>query len=250
MSNVNHTTGRFIWRELYTQDIEAAKRFYGEVVGWRFRDAKMPGMAYWLIDAGEVEVGGMFSPPGVPSMWNCYVSVDDVDAATNAAKANGAQVFNGPMDVPNVGRMSTIADPQGAVLSLFRSANSQPPKQSRPGVGEFCWEQLNTTDLEAAKAFYTKVVAWKVGTFGGMSTFNWGDGPMESSASLMAAPPGVPAHWITNIVVPDLAQGNERVKRMGGAVIMERMDIPTVGAISVVRDNVGAMVCLFEAAAG
>lgn len=250
MSDTNHTAGRFVWRELYTSDMEAAKRFYGEVAGWRFRDAKMPGMTYWLIDAGEVEVGGMFNPPGVPSFWNCYVSVDDVDAATRAAAENGAKVLNGPMDVPSVGRMSTITDPQGAVVSLFRSANSQPPKQGRPSAGEFCWEQLNTTDVEGAKAFYTKVVGWSVGSFEGMATFNWSDGPMCSSASVMTAPPGVPAHWVTNIAVPELARANERVKRMGGAVLMDRVEIPKVGAISVVRDNVGATVCLYEPAAG
>lgn len=249
MSESQYTPGRFVWRELTTTDVEASRRFYGELLNWKIEKTAMPGMDYFVVHAGDRQVGGMMqmNVPNVPPHWKSYVSVTDVNASVAAAKANGGTVVHGPDDVPGVGTMAMISDPQGAVFSVFKDAKGD-AAPATPKLGEFCWEQLNTSDIPAAKAFYTAVAGWTATSFNGMDTFNAGEGPNSGVASFMAPPPGVPSHWLTFAVVDNLGAANDRAARLGGAVMMANIDVPTIGAFSVIRDNVGAHVCLFQPA--
>lgn len=247
------THGRVVWRELMTTDVEAAKRFYGELFGWRFETAKMPGMDYTLVYAGDRQIAGIAPMmPGMqaPPNWMSYVSVPDVDGAASTAKAQGGQVHLPPTDIPNVGRFAVLADPTGAVTAAFKSSSGD-QEVGMPKPGEFCWETLNTTDIPKAQAFYTAVYGWKVGTFGpDMPTFGVGDGPSNQVASVMQPPPGVPSHWITYAVVTDLAAARERVKKLGGTVLMDSVDVPGVGTFAVVQDPQKAIICPFQPAMG
>lgn len=241
------TIGMFVWRELSTRDPEAATRFYGEVFGWKVTTVPMgENYTYYLAHNGEKQVAG-FSPKMAddpsPEGWVGYVHVADVDAATAAAKAHGATVVVPPSDIPDVGRFSLLADPQGAMITAFKSVKEDEAPTGSPPVGDFCWEQLNTTDVAAAKAFYTAALPWSVGSFLGSETFNAGDCPV---ASTMATPPGVPAHWISHVVVDDLAGARARVARNGGKVMMEEIPVAGLGAFAVVSDPGGAVICLFK----
>lgn len=120
--------GTFWWNELAATDVESAKQFYEKVVGWTFQEMPMPdGGTYWLLMAGDKRVGGLMAmpemaPAGTPAYWMSYVAVDDVDTAVATAGAAGGTVLVEPFDIPNIGRMSVVRDPQGAVLSLVTSA--------------------------------------------------------------------------------------------------------------------------------
>lgn len=120
--------GTFWWNELATTDIEGAKSFYAEVVGWTLQPMPMPdGGTYWLAMAGDKRVGGMMTmpemaAPGTPSYWLAYVAVDDVDAAATRVAEQGGTLMVEPFDIPAIGRMCVVRDPQGAVLSLVTSA--------------------------------------------------------------------------------------------------------------------------------
>ena len=117
--------GAFSWIELMTGDVPAAKTFYGELLGWKMESMPMDqGGDYILLKAGKHQAGGMMMLPpqaeGVPPHWGVYVTVDDVDAAALKATALGGKVIVPPMDIPNVGRFSTLQDPQGAVFSVIK----------------------------------------------------------------------------------------------------------------------------------
>lgn len=241
------TIGMFVWRELSTRDPEAATRFYGEVFGWKVTTVPMgENYTYHLVYNGEKQIAGFAPKMGddpSPEGWIGYVHVADVDAAAAAAKAHGATVVVPPSDIPDVGRFSLLADPQGAMITAFKSLKDGEAPKGPPPVGDFCWEQLNTTDVAAAKAFYTAALPWSLGSFLGSETFNAGDCPV---ASMMATPPGVPAHWISHVVVDDLAGARARVARNGGKVMMEEIPVPGLGAFAVVSDPAGAVICLFK----
>jgi predicted enzyme related to lactoylglutathione lyase len=252
MTEINYKTGQFVWREIMTPDTDASLRFYGELFGWKHEAQKMDdGNAYNMLKAGEIPVGGCMKlpMPNVPPHWIMSVSVTDVDATAAKAKAAGGQVYAGPLDAGGHGRYAVIGDPQGAVFSLWRSNMGDGPARpadARPGVGEFCWEQLNTSDPKAAGVFYSNVLGWSETPFGGgggMDVFKHGDAQV---ASRMQTPPGVPAHWLTYVVVESLTAANARASKLGGKVMVEKIEIPTVGAISVITDNVGATLGLFE----
>jgi hypothetical protein len=234
-----------------TPDVEASKKFYSELFGWSYAGMPMGEQTYWLAKKGDEPVGGVMSlaainKEGVPPHWMAYVSVPDVDEAAAATRSAGGMVAAGPKDVANMGRFAVFGDPQHAYTSAWHALRGDPEPQGPPGVGTFCWDQLNTTDVDGAKAFYSRVYGWTDDAFSGggdMRVFKAGD---SSVASVMKAPEGVPAHWLSYVVVEDLAASKARVTELGGTIMVDGIDVPTVGTIVVLSDNVGAMIGLFQ----
>jgi predicted enzyme related to lactoylglutathione lyase len=119
------TPGAFSWNELMTSDPEAALAFYTALLGWRTQKMPMPGGDYHVVKVGDVSVGGVMAIPaeakagGMPPNWGSYVTVADVDATARTAVELGGKVVHGPQDIPGVGRMAVIVDPQGAALSVI-----------------------------------------------------------------------------------------------------------------------------------
>jgi predicted enzyme related to lactoylglutathione lyase len=125
VGNRFETHGDFSWTELMTRDVAGARKFYSEVLGWEMEEMPMgEGQPYVVLKAGGEAVGGMMLmpesvPAQVPPHWAAYVTVNDVDATAKKAQELGATLLVPPTDIPNVGRFSTIQDPQGAVLSVI-----------------------------------------------------------------------------------------------------------------------------------
>ena len=124
--DVYNTHGAFSWSELMTTDVEGARKFYGALFGWTVKTMDMPSGPYSTCQVGETSVGGMMKIPadaaGMPPQWGCYVTVNDVEATTSKAVSLGGKVVMPAMDIPNVGRMAVIQDPQGACLSIIKYA--------------------------------------------------------------------------------------------------------------------------------
>ena len=118
--------GSFTWNELLTTDVGKARAFYGDLLGWTYQDMPMgeAGM-YTIIKNGGQDAGGMMPLAAIeggqelPPHWMSYIAVDDVDARTAKVEALGGRVFKEPFDIPDIGRMSVIADPTGAVVCLI-----------------------------------------------------------------------------------------------------------------------------------
>lgn len=121
--DVYKTPGAFSWSELMTTDPAAARAFYSKLFGWATKDMPMPNGTYTTFQVGDTSVGGMMKIPaeatGMPPMWGVYVTVQDVDAAASQAVALGGKIVMPAWDVPGVGRMAVIQDPQGATLSVI-----------------------------------------------------------------------------------------------------------------------------------
>lgn len=117
------TAGAFSWNELMTTDVPAARAFYGALFGWSFREQPMSEGAYHVGElAGAGVCGIMAISPAMrpmPPHWGSYVTVADVDATASQAAALGGTVCAGPFDVPGVGRMAVLQDPQGAVIQVI-----------------------------------------------------------------------------------------------------------------------------------
>ena len=122
------THGAFSWSELITTDVAGARKFYGELLGWQFKDMPMGDATYTVIGAGGKDVGGIMHTPAnagdMPPTWGSYVTVDDVDARSGVAKKLGGKVIVPPTDIPGVGRFAVIQDPQGAMISLITYARA------------------------------------------------------------------------------------------------------------------------------
>ena len=114
--------GSFHWNELNTRDVEKAKRFYADTIGWTFDGMPMENGTYWVANAGGKQVGGIFDmeamnlPAEIPEHWLSYLAVDNVDKRLEKAKAAGATIIREPFDVPEVGRIAILKEPGGAVI--------------------------------------------------------------------------------------------------------------------------------------
>jgi hypothetical protein len=116
--------GEVSWHELMTTDWQAAMKFYEQVFGWQRGQAMDMGPmgTYQMFNRPHGQIGGIMNKPpemaNVPANWQIYFRVPDVDAAAERIKANGGQILNGPMDVPDGDRIVNAADPQGAAFGL------------------------------------------------------------------------------------------------------------------------------------
>lgn len=116
--------GTFCWSELASTNVEAAKKFYSELLGWKLKEGDVAPVAYTEFMTGEKPLGGMYQMAreeygDAPSHWMAYVAVDDVDASAARVEALGGKVCVPPSDIPGVGRFCVINDPSGATLSLI-----------------------------------------------------------------------------------------------------------------------------------
>jgi uncharacterized protein len=119
-NDVYSTPGAFSWAELGTPDPKAACEFYGSLFGWRFETMEGGPGNYLVIKVGDTSVGGVMKPDHpAPAMWGSYVTVAACDETVEKAKALGATVCAGPFDIPSVGRMAVLQDPQGAVIQVI-----------------------------------------------------------------------------------------------------------------------------------
>ena len=121
--------GTFYWNELMTRDVEGAKKFYADTLGWSYDAMPMPDGAgtYWLATMGGEPVGGIFDISGpdfgsVPQSWMSYIAVDDVDARVAKAVKAGAKLMKPAFDVPGVGRIAILLQPDGAGVGWMTPA--------------------------------------------------------------------------------------------------------------------------------
>src|SRR2546423_6216919 len=120
---MSYLPGKFIWFEHASADIAKARAFYERLFDWHVEAMPMGGDTYHMLMNGADGIGGLAqAAPGAPSAWQSYISVTDVDTTYRAALAAGATSVLPPTDFPPVGRGATIADPTGATVSLWKSA--------------------------------------------------------------------------------------------------------------------------------
>lgn len=245
--------GRFIWHEILTTDVEAAQAFYTRIAGWGtdlWRHEELPPYHMFTLDgtpyAGAHKLPDEAVAAGAPPHWIAYVAVPDVDAAVERTKERGGEVRMGPMDVPTVGRVAVLTDPQGAMFGVYRPAGEVGGHDGAPELGEVSWHELATTDWEAAFDFYHDLFGWQkisavdMGEMGTYQMYNRvPDVPLGGMFDKPAEMPGPPV-WVNYIRVEDVHATAEEVKAAGGQVINGPMEVPGGDWIAQCLDPQGA----------
>jgi predicted enzyme related to lactoylglutathione lyase len=251
------SSGEFCWYELGTTDIASAKGFYGEMFGWGHEDLSMGGTGSYTLwkQQGEA-IGGLYKLEGpmfegVPPHWMTYVAVDSVDKDIEKAKSLGGEVFMGPHDVPGVGRVAFVKDPQGAAIAMYQEAgNPGTARWDSPPLGTIAWPELMTTDMNGATAFYTQLFGWgtKASDMGPTRYTEW-QVAGSSVGGCMVLPPetaGVPPHWMNYVTVGDCDAAVRKAQEMGARVVFGPMDIPNVGRFAALLDPQGAGISIIK----
>lgn len=244
--------GRFMWYELMTSDPAAAIDFYRDVVGWGTQEWEGGENPYTMWTAGDAPIGGVMELPpeavaaGAPPHWVAYIGTPDVDATLARARDLGANVLWGPLDVPEVGRMAGLADPQGAVFAIYTPANESPEEgDAPPSPGHFSWHELAADDWEAAWAFYSDLFGWQKTDAMDMGEGNmyqmYGLGGPRPLGGMFDRPPEVPvACWTLYAMVPDVDAAVEATKARSGRVLNGPMEVPGGDFIAQCMDPQGA----------
>jgi uncharacterized protein len=246
--------GRFVWYELVTTDMEAAKAFYTKVVGWGTQDVSMPSMTYTLFTAGGTSVSGLLGLSedarklGLRPSWLGYVGVNDVDATAARIKELGGAVHVPPTDIPNVSRFSVAVDPQMATIAVFKWLNGgQEPDAELDALGRVGWHELLAADWETAFAFYREVFGWQkaetdTGAVGTYQLFSAGGQTIGGMFTKPAMEP-VP-FWLYYFNVRDIDVAMKRVKAGGGQILNGPIEVPGRHWIVRCTDPQGAIFAL------
>ena len=243
--------GRFLWCELMADDAEAAKGFYSRVTGWQTQPFEGGPVPYWIWMAGEMPAGGLMELPedarsrGAPPHWMSYIYSDDIDGVCEKAKSLGGEIIFPPADIPTVGRLAVLHDPEGAVFGIMHPLDPPGPQPEKTPNGHMAWAELAISDPEAAFSFYSALFGWQetdsmdMGDAGIYQMF--GPSAGVTVGGLYTKPAEMPAScWLYYFTVADLDEAVGTVKSLGGQVLNGPMEVPGGERVAQCLDPQGA----------
>lgn len=256
----DYPLGRFCWMDLMTSDTKAAEDFYTKVADWGIDVWEGSTTPYTMFTAPGGPLGGVMRLPeeakaeGAPNHWLAYIAVPNVDETVARTTQLGGQVLKEPTAIPTVGTFAVLADPQGAVFAIFTAEGDVPGHDNPPTRGEFSWHELATTDQNAAFDFYSELFGWRkadamdMGEAGTYQMYSRGEFPL---GGIFNKPAELPVStWLHYIMVEDVNQAVENVKKLGGQVLNGPMEVPGGDVIAQCLDPQGAAFALHSTAGG
>ena len=228
--------GRPVWYELMTTDTAAAETFYKKVTGWTPAPFDASPTPYTTFKrSGDVQVAGLMKRPdgmNMPPFWAMYVAVPKLEEAVAHIKRLNGSELSPVIEVPTVGRLQMMKDPQGAAFYIIEPSSDEERPEKAPEVGDASWHELLTTDATAAMKFYNEVFGWhpsEVLDMGAMGKYQMFNRPHGMIGGMMNKPPEmaqVPPHWLIYFRVPDINAAGERIKANGGKILNGPMEVP------------------------
>jgi predicted enzyme related to lactoylglutathione lyase len=255
-------------------DVDAAMAFYGGLLGWSYKAVSPEGAPrFALAHIDGLDVAGIGEAGnGAAAAWNTYVSVESADAIVAKVEAAGGKTLVAPLDFGAAGRMAVFADPEGAVFRVWEPHEAHGADLVN-APGAWNWSDLQTRDLEGAKAFYAAVFGWEYTDVdfgagaavmirvpgygehlealnpGTLARHKEGGAPEGFSDAIgwMQTPhkPDSPVRWAVTISVADADVAATRTTELGGTVLVEPFDVP-YSRMTVIRDPDGALLTLSQ----
>jgi uncharacterized protein len=238
--------GTFSWADVMSTDTEATKKFMTTLMGWDSKDFPTDqGPVYTMFSIEGKSVAGLSQMPpnmkGVPSHWNSYISVDDIEEVVGKVEELGGKVTMPTMKVMTAGKMAAISDPTGAAVMLWEAGDLIGAGLVNT-IGAMGWNELRTKDMSKAEEFYGKLLGW---TFEPMGDDNYhvikNNGRMNGGVMLIDKNWGdVTPHWATYFTVADIDKTEAKAKENGGSVMGDITDAKGVGRFAMITDPAGA----------
>ncbi|WP_314222276.1 VOC family protein [Streptomyces zaehneri] len=224
------------WVDAQLPDVDAGKRFYGELFGWDFEEAY--GSSVWARLEGEPVAALAHKTDGrMPTVWTVYFATPDAQETARRIQHAGGQVIMAPLPVGGAGTSVLAADPEGAVFGLWQPAG-HPGFGVRHRPGAFAWAQLYARDTEAANTFYGHL--FHEALFGPGAEPDFGRAPVAD-----VFPEVMPPHFLVHFGVQDCEAALGAVSRLGGRVQAGPFTA-SYGTVAVVTDNQGASFALLQ----
>ena len=254
--NAPNPTGAFIWYELMTTDTDSAKAFYDAVVGWDISEGAAEYQGYRMIGRKDGGFAGGILPltdemqqHGARPIWLGYVNVSDTDEAIAEIEQAGGTKIMGPMDIPNVGRIAMVTDPQGAPFYVMKPI--PPAGQEKQASDVFSpdaeqrvgWNELSTSDPVAARKFYGDRFGWGTEEYmdmGEMGEYRFIEQDGTRIGALCGVMQGQQPKWRYYFRVPSISAAKDVAEQKGGTVHMGPHQVPTGDYIIIGTDPQGA----------
>ncbi|SDM73360.1 hypothetical protein SAMN04487981_102411 [Streptomyces sp. cf386] len=225
------------WVDAQLPDVEAGKRFYGELFGWDFEEA-YDSTVLARLDGEPVASLARKADGRFPTVWTVYFATSDAEALVRRIREAGGQVVTAPVEIgADLGRAALVTDPEGAVFGLWQAGEHQGFGR-RHQTGTFGWVELYARDTEVAGAFYGKLFADAL--FGPDAEPDFGRAAVAERFSAM-----MPPHFVVHFQVADCAEILDTVSRLGGRVQVPPFET-SYGTVAVVTDNQGASFAVLE----
>lgn len=248
--------GDFIWYELMTPDPDGAKAFYDALVGWTIEPRSSFPNGYRMIGRSDGKFAGGVLPLNEESLqhgarpsWLGYINVADVDRTVASIGQAGGQIHIAPTDIPDVGRIAMVTDPEGAPFYVMKPIPPAGDPHARSDVfSPDCdqrvgWNELQTSDVEAARRFYGEQFGWESNDFmdmGDMGQYRFFDHHGLRLGAVFNAANGQPPHFRYYIRVPSILAAKQWAEQNGGTIHMGPHQVPTGDWILIGSDPQGA----------
>ncbi len=259
------------WTDALLPDVEAGKRFYGELFGWTFDEGAGPAYGHYVQAYKEGRAVAALAPKQdgrMPTVWNVYFATPDARATARRIKEAGGGLVMEPMPVGPFGTMALATDPEGAVFGLWQGGTHEGfEKAAEPG--SFCWTEVKVRDAARADAFYEGVFGFTgVDLDTGSDSGSGGDSDSDDDTgyriwSPAGSEPGpdtgvagrglmgeevpavLPAHFLVYFTVDDCDEAVRTARALGGRVQSPPVDFP-YGRIATLTDNQGALFAVLQ----
>lgn len=248
--------GFIVWYDVMSVDEAATSTFYSALFGWDFSSDPRPNDGYRMaMFQGQGFGGSMpWQTENGRSAWMIYIQVTGIEELVARAREQGASIYVELMEIPDVGKFAMLGDPTGAALYLLELLPQRRAVSTGygRGPGHIIWNELITTDIAQAAAFYRDIVGWELVP---MSDDPLGytvakvDGAPVAGLFQPATPPSGSA-WIMSVSTNDVDATIDRAVALGGAVIHAASTIPGVGRTAWIADPTGGLVGLMQPEAG
>ncbi len=239
--------GRWVWGDLFTDDLAAAQRFYGAVFGWSFEVTSALDGRYVVASAADEMVAGLIPrqrrrPAEPGGRWVPFMSVPDPQAAVRDVEAGGGRTLVAPATLPGRGIVALFADPEGVVFGVIH-ADGGDPDDYVAELNEWIWLELWAHAPDRAAAFYTPLGGYTVEQLvddSGRSYLQLASGGYGRATIRQTPFPKLPPVWIPFVRVSEAAGAVDRVRAAGGRVVVAPRPDLLDGRVAVCLDPGGA----------
>lgn len=221
-------TGKFIWFDLATLDLEKQKAFYGDVFGWTFHAISNTEERYTLIKNGERNVAGMFTTKpreGVElgALWIGLMSISDPAKAVATVESIGGSVHTKPKAIAQRGTYALFIDPEGALFGVLKSDSGDPP-DDEVAIGDFLWMDLFAREPSKAGQFYQKVAGYEISigeAAEGIERIILASHDKSRAGVVPLSKDANRAGWLPYVRVADIDATLKKISAAGGYVMVE-----------------------------
>lgn len=247
-------TGTPCWVDISVPDVEAAKTFYGELLGWDCRtDPRAEAGGYTMCLLGGLPAAAITPMWGEDAKagWSVYFASDDTDLTATAVTENGGRILSAPMDVFDAGRMAFALDPVGATFGIWQKGAHR-GMETEYDPGAVVWIELVARGRETAAAFYQAVFGLEAVSHPGMDNYRLLQQGGVTAAGLIELEEAMSgaegSHWRVYVGVADIDATCERTVELGGEVEIAPFAAEGIGRIAFVRDPFSVRLGLIQPA--